>query len=237
MNRRERDINSVIYLPACFWHPPRGGALLGRCQLSSPPAETYNSRLATLMPRLALSAWIKTQLAKGYGNCWLRESFFFIYLIFRNYVCGRILGGKTVIRGIEAGGVSVRRIKHWTNTARCGAVVSPLLRRMCVCFQRMGPVCVCVYARTGSALEAGRMCRMCLAWLSCELGCCSEDCWHGGQRCKDFFLLSRENLRQNHTTKHTSTYWKKNKKNCKVSWDKALQENCREPGSLFSADS
>lgn len=93
MNGGGGDINSLIYLPARLCHPPRVGALLGLCQLSSPPAETYNSRLATLIPKLSLSARIKTQLAKGYGNCWLRESFLFIY--FSGIMCvGAFLGKK-----------------------------------------------------------------------------------------------------------------------------------------------
>lgn len=57
------------------------GGLAGT-RLSSSPGETHNGRLAALIPQLPLSAWIKTQFAKGYGNCWLWESFYlFIYRI------------------------------------------------------------------------------------------------------------------------------------------------------------
>lgn len=62
------------------------------------------------------------------------------------------------LRGIS------QRIKHCTNTARCRAVVSPLLRRMCVCFQKDGArgVYVCMRAQEVLLRQAG--CAGCV-WL------------------------------------------------------------------------
>lgn len=164
MNGRERDINSLIYLPARLCHPPRGGALLGLCQLSSPPAETYNGRLATLIPQLALSAWIKPTWRSVMGIVGSGAAFYLFILFYRNYVCGRILGKKCNQRDRSLRGI-IHRIKHWTNTARSRAVVSPLLRRMCVCFEKDGAH-VCMRLQEVLVMQAGCAGSVWLGWAA-----------------------------------------------------------------------
>lgn len=98
-----------------------------------------------------------------------RRAFYLFILFFRNYVCGHILGGKKCNRRDRSSRGISQRIKHWTNTARCRAVVSPLLRRMCVCFQKDGArvcMCVCMCSQEVLVRQAGCAGSVWLGWAA-----------------------------------------------------------------------